>query len=68
MSVIGVDFDIVDQLLIIYSAFILCWERMGVQWDITSSISRHQERSLYDILVKFVICMKLIRVIETGSN
>jgi hypothetical protein len=31
-----VDFYVIDQLPIIYSAFVSFWKEMGVQWDSTS--------------------------------
>jgi len=38
-----VDFDVIDLLLIRYSAFATYWKKMGVQWDSTSLIYRFRE-------------------------
>jgi hypothetical protein len=46
LGIISVDFDVTDQLLIIFSAFSDTGEKMGVQRDSISGIRRLQ-RSLW---------------------
>jgi hypothetical protein len=43
LVIISVDFDVINQLLIRYFAFIRYWRKMGVKWDCTSAIYRFQE-------------------------
>jgi hypothetical protein len=46
MGIISVDFDIIDQLLIRYSAFIRYWRnKMQVQWDCKLDISVQESLS-----------------------
>jgi len=43
LGIISVDFDVIDQLLIRYSAFIRHWRKIRIQWNRTSVIYRLQE-------------------------
>ena len=38
--IISVNFDVTDQLLIIYYAFVKYFEKMGMKWSIASAIYR----------------------------
>jgi hypothetical protein len=43
LGIISVDFNIVDQLLIRYSAFVRYWRKMQAQWVRTSIIHRFRK-------------------------
>ena len=71
MGIISVDFDATGQLLIIYSAFFKYLRKSGnkMKQSISSLyISRkpmfHKAGGLYNILIEFVIPMKLVRLIK----
>jgi hypothetical protein len=73
LGIIIVGFNETDQLLIISFAFIRYWRKMGVQWDSTSPICNFKKDNdslrrevLYDILIKFGVPMKLVRLIKMG--
>jgi uncharacterized membrane protein len=80
IGVINVGFNITDQLLIRFSAFVRYWRKMGVQFKSTSAIHRLQESlgfsekgSIIHYSYNFGVPMKLVRLIkmclnETESN
>jgi hypothetical protein len=78
MGIISADFNIVDQILITCSAFVTYWiKKMGVQWDSTSAVCRHQEsifisqlgqRYCVCILIEFIIPMQLVWLIKIYLN
>jgi len=43
LGIISVDFNIVDQVLIRYSAFVRYWRKMQAQWVRTSIIHRFRK-------------------------
>jgi len=46
LLLIMVDFDVTDQLQIIYSALIKCLRKIGMQWRSAAAVYRRQERYL----------------------
>jgi hypothetical protein len=43
LGIISVDFEVIDQLLKIYSTFAAYWRKNGVQWDSPLAIYIFQE-------------------------
>jgi len=43
LVIISVDFDVIDQLLVRYSAFVTYWRKMGVWWGSTWLIYRFKQ-------------------------
>jgi len=59
------DFDIIDQLLIRYSAFIRYWRRNeSTVGQYISYLQTSRRGVLYTILIEFGIPMKLVRLIK----
>jgi hypothetical protein len=73
LGIISVDFIGINELLIIYSAFVGHWRKMGLQSESTSAIYRLQESLIRlggksTILTEFSIPIKLIRIIQIHLN
>jgi hypothetical protein len=76
LGIISVDFDITDQLLVRFSAFVKCWRK---KWEYNKTV--HQlftdfkkaydsvrRKVLYNILIEFGVPMKLVRLIKMCLN
>jgi len=66
---ISVDFNIIGQLLIIYSAFVKYLRKIGTAVchlfiDFNKAYVSVQKEVLYNILIEYCIPMKLIRLIK----
>lgn len=60
------DFIVIDQAFVRYSAFGRYWRKMGVQWNIASVIYRFREEKivLYSVLIEFGIPVKVDGLIK----
>jgi hypothetical protein len=74
-GIIHVDFDAIVQLLIIYSAFIKYVRKNGnTTKQYISSLSTSKmldsvrREIFYNILIEFVICKKLVRLIKNVAE
>jgi hypothetical protein len=75
LGTISVDFDITDQLLIRFSAFVRYWRKNGftetvhqVFIDFKKAYDSVRRELLYNILIEFGIPMKLVRLIKMCLN
>jgi hypothetical protein len=75
IGIISANFDVIDQLLIRYFAFLWYWRKNGVQWDCTSAIidlceayDSVRREVLYNILIVFGIPRKPVRLIKMCLN
>jgi hypothetical protein len=66
LGIISVDFDIILQLLITYFAFVRYWRKKWAYNGKTYDSVRREV--LYNILIKFGITMKLVRLIKMCLN
>jgi hypothetical protein len=54
MAIMIVDFDIIEQPLIIYSAFVRYWrKRIGVQWNSMSAVYGFQKSTCWMFCAAF---------------
>jgi hypothetical protein len=72
LGIISVGFDVTDQLLIRFSAFIRYWRKnestMTVHQlfiDFKKAYDSVRRAVLYNILIEFGVTMKLVRLIKT---
>jgi hypothetical protein len=70
LGITSVGFDITDQLLIRFSAFVRYWRKNGstVRQYISYVHDSVRREVLYNILIEFGIPMKLVRLIKMCLN
>jgi hypothetical protein len=76
LGTISVDFDVTDQLLIRFSAFVRYWKKMweynGTVYQLFIDFKKAYDsvgrQVLYNILIEFGIPMKLVRLIKMCLN
>jgi hypothetical protein len=70
LGIISVGFDVTDQLLIRFSAFIRYWRKLGVQLFLDYKMAYYSiRREIWcNILVEFGVPMKLVRLIKFCLN
>jgi hypothetical protein len=66
LGIISVGFDVTDQLLIRFSAFVRYWRK---KWEYDEKAYDSVRREvLYNILIEFGVPMKLVRLIKMRLN
>jgi hypothetical protein len=69
LGIINVGFDIIDQLLIRYFAFVRYWRKNGsTRVDFKKAYDSVRREVLYNILIEFGVSLKLVRLIKMCLN
>jgi hypothetical protein len=72
LGIVSMDFDVTDQLLIRFSAFVRYWRK---KWEYNETVhhlfigfKKVRREVLYNILIEFGVPMKLVRLIKISLN